>query len=72
MSERDSDDPEKKYGPALDAALDRAGDRIEAIHKEIQAAAGLLEELTETPGEERSARIRTEVRFHALKLCDLL
>jgi tetratricopeptide (TPR) repeat protein len=72
MSERDSDDPEKKYGPALDAALDRAGDRIEAIHKEIQAAAGLLEELTETPGEERSERIRTEVRFHALKLCDLL
>jgi tetratricopeptide (TPR) repeat protein len=72
MSERDSDDPEKKYGPALDAALDRAGDRIEAIHKEIQAAAGLLEDLTETPGEERSARIRTEVRFHALKLCELL
>ena len=72
MSERDADDPEKKYGPALDAALDKAGDRIEAIHAEIEAAAGLLEELTATPGEERSERIRTEVRFHALKLCDLL
>jgi tetratricopeptide (TPR) repeat protein len=72
MSERDADDPQKKYGPALDAALDKAGDRIEEIHREIEAAAGLLEELTATPGTERSERIRTEVRFHALKLCDLL
>ncbi len=72
MSERDADDPVKKYGPALDAALKKAGDRIEQIHGEIEAAAGLLEELTTTPGTERSERIRTEVRFHALKLCDLL
>jgi tetratricopeptide (TPR) repeat protein len=72
MSERDADDPVKKYGPALDAALKKAGDRIEEIHGEIEAAAGLLEELTTTPGAERSERIRTEVRFHALKLCDLL
>jgi tetratricopeptide (TPR) repeat protein len=72
MSERDADDPQKKYGPALDAALGKAGDRIEEIHREIEAAAGLLEELTATPDEGRSERIRTEVRFHALKLCDLL
>ncbi|HEY0554421.1 MAG TPA: tetratricopeptide repeat protein [Thermoanaerobaculia bacterium] len=72
MSERDTDDPETKYGPALQAALDGAGDRIEAIHGEIEAAAGLLAELTAAPGAERSERIRTEVRFHALKLCDLL
>ena len=46
MSERDADDLQKKYGPALDAALGKAGDRIEEIHREIEAAAGLLEELT--------------------------
>jgi tetratricopeptide (TPR) repeat protein len=72
MSERDADDLQKKYGPALDAALGKAGDRIEEIHREIEAAAGLLEELTAMPEEKRSERIRTEVRFHALKLCDLL
>jgi tetratricopeptide (TPR) repeat protein len=71
MSERNSD-PEKKYEPALDAALERAGDRLEEIHREIESAAGLLEELTATPAPERPERIRTEVRFHALKLCDLL
>jgi tetratricopeptide (TPR) repeat protein len=71
MSERNSD-PEKKYEPALDAALERAGDRLEEIHREIESAAGLLEELAATPMSERPERIRTEVRFHALKLCDLL
>ncbi len=71
MSERNSD-PEKKYGPALDAALERAGDRLEEIHREIESATGLLEELTATPEPERPERIRTEVRFHAIKLCDLL
>lgn len=71
MSERNSD-PEKKYEPALDAALERAGDRLEEIHREIESAAGLLEELAATPAPERPERIRTEVRFHALKLCDLL
>jgi tetratricopeptide (TPR) repeat protein len=71
MSERNSD-PDKQYEPALDAALERAGDRLEEIHREIEAAAGLLEELAATPGPERPERIRTEVRFHALKLCDLL
>jgi tetratricopeptide (TPR) repeat protein len=71
MSERNSD-PEKKYRPALDAALEKAGDRLEEIHREIESAAGLLEELAATPSPERPERIRTEVRFHALKLCDLL
>ncbi len=71
MSERNSD-PDKKYTPALDAALEKAGDRLEEIHREIESAAGLLEELATTPGPERPERIRTEVRFHALKLCDLL
>src|SRR5436305_997840 len=71
MSERNSD-PEKKYEPALDAALERAGDRLQEIHREIESAAGLLEELAATPAQERPERVRTEVRFHALKLCDLL
>ncbi len=72
MSERNSDDPEKKYGPALDAALEKAGDRIDEIRREIDSAAGLVDELALSAGAERSERIRTEVRFHALKLCDLL
>src|SRR3954453_5121531 len=71
MSERNSD-PEEKYKSALDAALEKAGDRLEEIHREIESAAGLLEELAATPEPERPERIRTEVRFHALKLCDLL
>jgi tetratricopeptide (TPR) repeat protein len=71
MSERSSD-PEKKYEPALDAALERAGDRLEEIHREIESAASLLEDLAATPAPERPERIRTDVRFHALKLCDLL
>jgi tetratricopeptide (TPR) repeat protein len=71
MSERNPD-PDKKYEPALDAALEKAGDRLEEIHREIESAAGLLEELAATPAPERPERIRTEVRFHALKLCDLL
>jgi tetratricopeptide (TPR) repeat protein len=71
MSERNSD-PEEKYKPALDAALERAGDRLEEIYREIESAAGLLEELAAMPELERPERIRTEVRFHALKLCDLL
>ena len=71
MSERNSD-PEEKYKPALDAALERAGERLAEIHREIESAAGLLEELTATPELERPERIRTEVRVHALKLCDLL
>ena len=71
MNERKSD-PDKTYESALDAALQRAGDRLEEIHREIESATGLLEELVATPGPERPERIRTEVRFHALKLCDLL
>ena len=71
MSERNSDS-EKNYGPALDAALERTGDRLQEIHREIESAAGLLEELAAMPAPERPERVRTEVRFHALKLCDLL
>ncbi len=71
MSERKSD-PDKTYESALDAALEKAGDRLEELHREIESAAALLDELAATPGPERSERVRTEVRFHALKLCDLL
>jgi tetratricopeptide (TPR) repeat protein len=71
MSERNSD-PEKKYEAALDVALERAGDRLAEIHQEIESAAGLLEELAAMPELERPERIRTEARFHALKLCDLI
>jgi tetratricopeptide (TPR) repeat protein len=71
MSERKSD-PEETYKPALDTALEKTGERLQEIHREIESAAGLLEELAAMPEPERPERIRTEVRFHALKLCDLL
>ena len=71
MSDRKSD-PDQTYESAFDAALEKTGDRLVEIHREIESAAGLLDELVATPGPERSERIRTEVRFHALKLCDLL
>src|SRR3954454_2201925 len=71
MSERKSD-PEETYKPALDTALEKTGERLQEIHREIESAAGLLEELTAMPAPERPERIRTEVRFHTLKLCDLL
>src|SRR3954462_15150700 len=71
MSER-KPDPEETYKPALDTALAKTGERLQEIHREIESAAGLLEELAATPEPERPERIRMEVRFHALKLCDLL
>jgi hypothetical protein len=48
MSERGSD-PETKHKPGLDAALERAGERLAQLHREIESAAGLLEDLTSTP-----------------------
>jgi hypothetical protein len=40
--------------------------------KEIDTAAALLADLSAKPGNEHRALPRSEVRLHALKLCDLL
>ncbi len=71
MSERNPD-PEKKYDPAFDAVLEQAGSQLGELQREIQAAVALLDELAALSVSERSERVRTEVRFHALKLCHLL
>jgi tetratricopeptide (TPR) repeat protein len=65
MSDRNPEDPYER-------AIDAARGRVEDLQREIETAAALLEELAAQPGPERSELIRTEVRFHGVKLCDLL
>lgn len=60
------------YDSLLDQAEAIAGDRLSILLQEIDAAAALFAELQTEPGPERAERVRTDVRFHALKLCELL
>ncbi|HKV09584.1 MAG TPA: tetratricopeptide repeat protein [Thermoanaerobaculia bacterium] len=68
MSERRPD----PTNPDFRKASRLAGGRLREILQEIDAAADLLSELLAKPAPERSSMVRTEVRFHALKLCHLL
>ena len=68
MSERTRKDA---YGQAIDRAAQGAGDQAEALLREIDEAAALLGELLARPAAERPGLVR-EVRFHGLKLCQLL
>jgi tetratricopeptide (TPR) repeat protein len=68
MSERTRQD---EYGAALDRAALGAGDEAEAILREIAEAAALLGEVLARPAAERQGLVQ-EVRFHGLKLCQLL
>jgi tetratricopeptide (TPR) repeat protein len=68
MSERTRQD---EYGPALDRAAREASDQAEGLLREIDEAAALLGEVLARPGAERQGLIK-EVRFHGLKLCQLL
>jgi tetratricopeptide (TPR) repeat protein len=68
MSKRTRQD---EYGPALDRAAQAVGDQEEGILREIDAAAALLGEVLAKPAAERQGLVR-EVRFHGLKLCQLL
>lgn len=68
MSERTRQD---EYGAALDRAALGAGDEVEAILQEIVEAAALLGKVLARPAAERQGLVQ-EVRFHSLKLCQLL
>jgi tetratricopeptide (TPR) repeat protein len=68
MSERTRQD---EYGAVLDRAAQGAGDEAEAILREIAEAAALLGEVLGRPAAERLGLVQ-EVRFHGLKLCQLL
>jgi tetratricopeptide (TPR) repeat protein len=67
MSERTRRD---EYEP-VDRAAQEAGDQAEGLLREIDEAAALLGEVLARPGAERQGLVR-EVRFHGLKLCQLL
>ncbi|HEV7507479.1 MAG TPA: tetratricopeptide repeat protein [Thermoanaerobaculia bacterium] len=68
MSERTRQD---EFGAPLDRGAQEAGDEAEAILREIVEAAELLGEVLAKPAAERQGLVR-EVRFHGLKLCQLL
>jgi len=68
MSERARRD---EYGPAIDRAAHGAGEQMEALLREIDEAAALLGEILARPSAERLGLVQ-EVRFHGLKLCQLL
>jgi tetratricopeptide (TPR) repeat protein len=53
-------------------AVRRMADRLDEILREIESAAALVAELLSKTGTERAAAVRTEVRFHGIKLCELL
>jgi tetratricopeptide (TPR) repeat protein len=59
------------FGPAVDRAARAAGEQLEGLFREIEEAAALLGEILASPPAERSGLVQ-EVRFHGLKLCQLL
>jgi tetratricopeptide (TPR) repeat protein len=59
------------FGPAIDRAARAAGEQLEGLFREIDEAAALLGEILASPPAERSGLVQ-EVRFHGLKLCQLL
>lgn len=67
MTER-RPDPKSQASPAVR----RMADRLDEILREIESSATLAAELLAKTGTERTAAVRTEVRFHGLKLCELL
>jgi tetratricopeptide (TPR) repeat protein len=64
--------PETGYDEAINNATSAAGAQAELLFREIDEAAALLGELLSRPQDERQGLVRTEVRFQALKVCQLL
>ena len=60
------------YESLLEQVEASANDQMNDLLREIDSAATLFSELLAQAEPERAGRIRTEVRFHALKLCELL
>lgn len=53
-------------------AVRRMANRLDEILREIDSAATLAAELVAKTGTERAAAVRTEVRFHGLKLWEFV
>jgi tetratricopeptide (TPR) repeat protein len=60
------------YEAAFDRAARQASERLSRLFEEVSGASGLAEELLAAPEHRRRQLIRSEPRFHALKLCELL
>jgi tetratricopeptide (TPR) repeat protein len=60
------------YEAAFDRAARQASERLSRLFEEVDGAASLAEELLAAPEHQRRQLIRTETRFQALKLCELL
>jgi tetratricopeptide (TPR) repeat protein len=60
------------YEAAFDRAARQASERLSRLFEEVDGAASLAEELLAAPEHSRRQLIRSDVRFQALKLCELL
>jgi len=60
------------YEAAFDRAARQASERLSRLFEEVDEAASLAEELLAEPEHRRRQLIRSEARFQALKLCELL
>jgi tetratricopeptide (TPR) repeat protein len=60
------------YEAAFDRAARQASERLSRLFEEVDGAASLAEELLAEPEHTRRQLIRSETRFQALKLCELL
>ena len=60
------------YEAAFDRAARQASERLSRLFEEVDGAASLAEELLAAPEHRRRQLIRSETRFQALKLCELL
>lgn len=67
-------DPEapEPYEAAFRQAAEAVDGQVESFLREVDAAAALLVEVLGWPEAGRQALVEGEVRFHSLKLCDLL
>lgn len=61
-----------EYDAAFEHATKRASQRLAGILEETEEAGELLVDLLRKPAAERKELVRTEERFHRLKVCELL
>lgn len=61
-----------EYDAVFERAAERVSQRLAEILAEADQAGELLEELLREPAIRREELVRTQERFHRLKLCDLL
>ncbi|HEX4965622.1 MAG TPA: hypothetical protein VF173_32730 [Thermoanaerobaculia bacterium] len=60
------------YDEVFERAVERVTERLACFAEDPRSTEGLLAELLQEPASHRHHRIRSEERFHSLKLCQLL